>query len=208
MTDEQTEIRAIRVGDLWTLTRHENPQHPKYWLTHDAAQEHADDLNRVDAITRAIRSALGVFATVGRRQMGGGRLAWMISFPEFDTVDGPYLLLTDDTDDFYVLGIYDDRQEVPGGPEPIVETTRFRVEAIGERWDTAAAKPRDVAMFIRDRALFVLGLARGDAEAPPAFSEARDAYNVLARTASPLSSAHADEYDAAFARLDTYFDAP
>jgi hypothetical protein len=180
-----TEHRVEKRGDVWTVEPPERDGKPCYWTTYQEAKKHADDLNRTEAITAAIRRRLGgQHFTVSRECQGGNLVAWAIDLNHFDTVDGPRLLLTDYTDHYYVLGIYDTRQEVPGGPEPIIETSRFRVE--NETWQEAharvrqatgnesgravaidrnmAARPDQIAEWVAHRALFVLNLATAEAK--------------------------------------------
>lgn len=153
-------------GELWTI--HPKPPdeaHQPMYLTADTARQDADRHNRLEELREAIRQQVSGFATVNITQMGGGRLAWLIEFNKFDTIDGPRLILTDDTDDnAYTLGIYDTRQEVPGGPEPIIERTHLRVEDVPRAERTGlrsyrAATVEEVASFVADRARFIHSLA-------------------------------------------------
>jgi hypothetical protein len=147
-----------RAGELFTIEPPEREAMHDYWTTYDAARARADELNRAAAVTQAIRRAIhpSLDARVYREQMGGGRIGWAVDFGRFDTVDGPKLILTDDTDyldeetPLYTLGIYDTRQEVPGGPEPIIERTTYRVEG---------RPPEEIAGLVADRAAFVYRLA-------------------------------------------------
>lgn len=156
----------VRRGELWSIQPDEIEGRPAYWLTFEAADRYCRWVNRAAELTREIQMRLPsqIGARVTREEMGGGRIAWAIDFDRYDTVDGPRLILTDDTDEHYQLGIYDTRQEVPGGPEPILETTHLRVEE--KRDETGvhpAARIEHVAEYVADRARFVYALATTDA---------------------------------------------
>jgi len=166
-----TTYRAEQRGDLWTVEPWLNERRA-YWHTQQPAAEMADRLNHEDGLRMAIKHRLPSGCSVSVEDIGGGRRAWAIDFDRFGGEDGPRLLLTDDTeaDDTYTLGIYDTRQEVPGGAEPIIERTGLRSRAAQEgephygRMPGARADSDTVAQYVADRARFVLSLATAEAD--------------------------------------------